>query len=105
MDMMANEVVSEYSCDISHMIHELADVPEGSPCFLCVTTDSRKCIWDKIGDDIIGRGLEARIWFEHTEGTFTQPAPIAAADRAACYACYHRYIFTVSTWIHGNTHV
>ena len=103
--MMANEVVNEYSRDISRMIRELADVPEGSPCFLCITTDSRECIWDEIGDDIIGRGLEARIWFERSEGNFTQPVPIAAADRAARYACYRRYIFTVSTWIRGNTRV
>jgi len=68
------------------MICKPVDVPEGSPCFLCVTTDSKECIWDKIRDDIVGRELEARIWFEHTEGTFSQPAPIAACDRAAHYA-------------------
>jgi len=84
------------------MIREIADVPEGSPCFLCQTTDLKECIWDEIGDDIVARGLEARIWFERTEGNFTQPAPIAACDKAARYACYRRYIFTVSTWIHVN---
>jgi len=34
-----------------------------------------------------------------------KPASIATCDKAACYACYCHYIFTVSTWIHGAGHV
>jgi len=105
MDIIANKAVSEHSHKILRMICEIADVPEGSPCFLCQMTDLRECIWDEIGNDIMARGLEARIWFERTEGTFTQPAPIAACDKAACYACYHHYNFTVSTCICGEGRV
>jgi len=99
MDIIANEMVSEHSREINRMVREIADVPEGSACFLCRTTDLRECIWDEIGDNIIARGVEARIWFEQTEGTFLEPASIAACDKAARYACYRRYIFTVSNWI------
>jgi len=105
MDIIANETVSEHSCEINGMVREIADVPEGSPCFLCQMTDLNECIWDEIGDDIIGRGIEARIWFERTEGTFTRPASVAACDKAAHYACYRRYIFTISTWIRENRRV
>jgi len=87
MDIIANKVVTKHSREISCRIWEIADVPEGSPCFLCQMTDLKECIWDEIGDDIVARGLEARIWFERTEGNFTQPAPIAACDKAARYAC------------------
>jgi len=102
MDIIANDAVNERTREIAHMVREITDVPEGSPCFLCQTTSSRECIWDEIGDDILARGLEARIWFERSEGNFTQPVPIAAADRAARYACYHHYIFTVSMWIRDD---
>jgi len=106
MDIIANEMVSEHSREINRMVCEIADVPEGSACFLCRTTDLRECIWDEIGDNIIGRGVEARIWCERTEGTFTELASIlAACDKAARYACYCRYIFTVSTWIRGTGRV
>jgi len=100
MDMMANKV-REYSYEISNMIHEITDVPEGSLCFLCLMIEIMECIWDEISIGIIARGIKAMIWFEKIEGTFMLPAPIAACDKAACYACYHQYIFTVSTWIHG----
>jgi len=93
MDVIANEVVSEHSCEISCMICEIVDVSEGSPCFLCQMTDLKECIWDEIGDDIMARGLEARIWFERTEGNFTQPAPIAACDKAVRYACQWHFFY------------
>jgi len=102
MDIIANDTISECAREIAHLICEIMDVPEGSPCFLCQTTSSRECIWDEIGDDILERGLEARIWFESTEGNFSQAPSIAARDKAAHYACYRRYIFTVSTWVHGD---
>jgi len=99
MDIIHNETVNEHAREISRMIREITDVPEGSPCFLCQTTALRECIWDEIGDDILARGLKARIWFESTEGNYDQAPSIAECDKAARYACYRRYIFTVSMWI------
>jgi len=69
--------------------------------FLCQTTSLKECIWDEIGDNILGRGLEARIWFESMEGSYNWAPSIAECDKAARYACYRCYIFTVSTWIRG----
>jgi len=83
MDIVANEAVSEHSREIARMIREITDFLEGSPCFLCQTTSTRECIWDEIGDDILARGLEARIWFESSEGSFTQVPSIAECDKAA----------------------
>ncbi len=55
----------------------------------------------EVGDEITMEGRNTIIWHEASEGHFMCHPPIAKSHHAACYACYHHYIYTASTWIRG----
>jgi len=83
------------------LVAVLANPVEGGVCFLCTSTDGTECMWDEIGDDITGHGRGAGIEYEDRD-RFSRPALTLAELHKACrYGCYHRYIFTVSSWCRG----
>jgi len=74
---------------------------KGDVCFLCVSTDSTECMWDEIGNDIMGHGWAARIEYEDRDWFSRLSLTLAKLHKACCYGCYCQYIFTVSSWCHG----
>jgi len=87
--------------EMAELVRQIVDFPEGSPCFLCQTTEGRECIWDEVGPELTMEGRNTIIWHEASEGASMQHPTIAESHRAARYACYRRYIYTASTWTPG----
>jgi len=80
---------------IDNLVNEIVNVPEGFTCFLCQVTNNAECIWSDIMDDIVSVGLA-------TESNMDEDATEELRHRAARYACYWHYIFTISSWTHGQ---
>jgi len=87
--------------EMAELVRQIVDFPEGSPCFLCQTTEGRECIWDEVGPELTMEGRNTIIWHEASEGASMRHPTIAESHRAACYACYQCYIYTTSTWTPG----
>jgi len=87
---------------MAQLVHEIVDVPESSPCFLCLMTEGTECVWDVVGDEITMEGRNAIIWHDASQGHFMQSRTIAKSHCATHYACYQHYIYTASTWTHGT---
>jgi len=91
----------QHACEMVQLVQQIVDIPEGSPCFLCLMTKGRECVWDEVGDKITMEGRNTIIWHEASEGNFMWHPPIAESHCATCYACYCHYIYTASTWTWG----
>ncbi len=83
------------------LVAVLANLLEGDVCFLCYTSSSAECVWDEIGNDIMGHGWAAGIAYEDRNWFTTMPLSLAKFHKACHYGCYHQYIFTVSSWCCG----
>ncbi len=90
----------QHAHEMAELVHQIVDVPDGPPCFLCQMTEGRECVWDDVGDELTMEGSTV-IWHEASEGHFMQHPTIAESHRAAHYACYQCHIYTASTWTHG----
>jgi len=89
----------QHVCKLAQLVRQIIDLPEGSPCFLYLTTEGAVCFWDDVGDNIIIEGRNAEIWLDATKDGFMQYLTIATSHCAAHYACY---TYTASTWAQGN---
>jgi len=79
---------------VEALVADIANPPDGEVCFLCVSSDGAECVWNEIGDDITSHGRrDAIISYEGDDGN--------EFHKACRYACYRRYIFTVSRWTRG----
>ncbi len=92
----------QHAHEMVQLVRQIVNFPEGSPCFLCQTTEGRECIWDEIGDELTMEGRNTIIWHEASEGHFMRHPPIEESHCAARYACYRRYIYTASSWTPGS---
>ena len=98
---MTSTIELSYCCEIECLIHEITDQPREYPCFLCVCSGGKDCLWDEVGEEVVLEGNNAAVWYNHTEGTCN----MVAMHKAARYACYHYYIQVVSNWSCGTGRV
>jgi len=73
------------------LIEEITNVPEGSPCFLCLTTDGKECLWHEIGEDIVAKGNDTQ---EHGE----TGCSMVEKQKTGHFTCYRYYTFTIGGW-------
>jgi len=66
----------QHDCEMAQLVRQIVDFPEGSPCFLCLTTEGRECVWDDIGDEITMEGRNTIIWHEASKGHFMCHPPL-----------------------------
>jgi len=66
----------QHACEMAQLVRQIVDNPEGSPCFLCLLTEGRECVWDDVGDEITMEGRNTIIWHEASEGHFMLHPPI-----------------------------
>jgi len=83
------------------LVAVIANPPEGEVCFLCASTNGNECVWDEVGQDIIGSGRAAGVHYEDRVRMHQTPMNMAEFHKVCRFACYRRYIFTVSSWSSG----
>jgi len=87
---------------VEALVVEIANLPDGEVCFLCLTSSGTGCIWNKIGEDITSHGHAHHVInFEDVECMHTPPLSLAEFYKACHYTCYRHYIFMVSNWTRG----
>jgi len=80
---------------------EIINPPEGELCFLCTVTNGIECVWPLISEDIVSYGRRSAIRYEDREQNHSPLLTLEEFHKACHYACYRRYIFTVSNWSTG----
>jgi len=98
---MTSTIAHPYCREIERLIREITNQPQGYPCFLCVCSGGKDCLWDEVGEEVVLEGNNAAIWYEHSEGS----RDMVATHKAARYACYRYYIRVVSNWSRGDGRV
>jgi len=83
------------------LIMEIINPPEGELCFLCTVTNGIECVWPLISEDIVSYGRRSAIRYEDRERNHSPLLTLEEFHKACRYACYRRYIFTVSNWSTG----
>jgi len=79
------------------LIQENLNVPGGYICFACTVSGGSTCIWDECSEDLIKEGDKAFNFLDANDSEID----LATKHSAACYACYCKYIYTVSSWSPG----
>jgi len=98
---MTSNIEHPYCHKIEHLICEITNQPRGYPCFLCMCSGGKDCLWDEVGEEVVLEGNNAAIWYDHTKGSCN----MVAIPKAAHYAYYRYYIQVVSNWSCGTGHV
>lgn len=83
----------------SDLVEELLNCDEGEYCFLCQETGEKECIFDEVGAEILAAGEEV-FNQEMANPTFGD-----CACKQARFACYRKYVFTVTDWMQGMTRI
>jgi len=86
-------MAAQINAVVDTLVADIANPPDGEVCFLCASSDGAECVWNKISDDITNHGRADALSFEGDDEK--------AFHKACRYACYRRYIFTVSRWTQG----
>jgi len=48
---------SKVNNEIYNLMRQIINLPEGMPCSLCKTTYGRACVLDKIGEEMLFKGI------------------------------------------------
>jgi len=86
-----NDNHNEEQEQIISLIEEITNIPEGLPCFLCLTTYGKECLWHEIGEDIVAKCNNTQ---EHGEAGHS----MVEKHKTVHFTCYCYYTFTVSGW-------
>jgi len=60
----------QHACKLMELVCQIVDLPEGSPCFLCLVMEGEECVWADVGDEFTMKGRNTQIWHDATEGHF-----------------------------------
>ena len=85
-------IENEVAVDL--LVDEIVNVPDGYTCFLCQVTSNTECVWNDIREEIVAVG-------DQTEANIGHDKTLNERHRAARFACYRHYIYTISNWTRG----